>query len=116
LVVAVGIYLSLTAHFSENWGYLSLSPMVGSNILSLAFGLNLDAHSPSKHNGTSDLPQVLAADQCLQGRACYIDSLYITLAACVLALLLSLWAGWKDRRKLEVAALRSVSIVWEEED
>ncbi|KAI0771714.1 MFS general substrate transporter [Trametes elegans] len=31
-------------HFSENWGFVSLSPMLGGNIFSLAFGRNLDAH------------------------------------------------------------------------
>ncbi|KZV83279.1 MFS general substrate transporter [Exidia glandulosa HHB12029] len=33
-------------HFSQNWGFTSLSPFVGGNIFSLAFGRNLDAHAP----------------------------------------------------------------------
>ena len=33
------------AHFSENWGFVSLSPMLGGNVFSIAFGRNLDAHS-----------------------------------------------------------------------
>lgn len=33
-------------HFSENWGFLSLSPLLGGNLFSIAFGRNLDAHAP----------------------------------------------------------------------
>jgi hypothetical protein len=47
---------------------------------------------------------VLAAPECDEGRLCYVNSLYITVAACLLALGLSLWAGWRDRRKLRAAA------------
>ncbi|KAI0333452.1 MFS general substrate transporter [Cubamyces sp. BRFM 1775] len=43
-------------HFSENWGFVSLSPMLGGNIFSIAFGRNVDAHdpdaSPSSDNST----------------------------------------------------------------
>ncbi|KAI0666143.1 major facilitator superfamily domain-containing protein [Trametes maxima] len=52
-------------HFSENWGFVSLSPMLGGNVFSIAFGRNLDAHgtdddaSPAG-NGTS-LASVLTA-------------------------------------------------------
>jgi hypothetical protein len=34
-----------TAHFSENWGFLSLSPLFGGNAFSLAFGRDLDSHA-----------------------------------------------------------------------
>ena len=86
--------------------------MLGSNLLSLAFGMNLDAHSPSKSGDLSGVPS--SPGQCLAGRACYIDSLYITIAACSLALLLSIWAGWKDHRKLWVTVISPVEVVWEE--
>ncbi|KAG6873598.1 hypothetical protein C0995_013971 [Termitomyces sp. Mi166 len=33
------------AHFSENWGYLSIAPIVFGNIFAVVFGRNLDAHS-----------------------------------------------------------------------
>jgi len=46
----------------------------------------------------------LAAPGCSEGRLCYVDTLYITAAACALALGLSVWAGWRDKRKLSVAA------------
>jgi hypothetical protein len=92
---------------------MSLSPMVGSNIFSLAFGMNLDAHSPPRSNRTSLLPSAPSENQCLQGRACYIDSLYITIAACFLALFLSIWAGRKDRRKSSLKGLAPAEVVWE---
>lgn len=36
------------AHFSENWGFLSLSPLVGGNLFSIVFGRNLNAHEPGE--------------------------------------------------------------------
>lgn len=96
------------AHFSENWGFLSLSPMLGGNIFSIAFGRNLDAHSvtvtdtapPATLNSSLSSRNVGPSElQCLDGRNCYVASLYMTTAACCLALALSLWAGWKDQQK-----------------
>ncbi|KAI0078268.1 MFS general substrate transporter [Panus rudis PR-1116 ss-1] len=93
-------------HFSENWGFVSLSPMIGGNIFSIAFGANLDAHatppaSPEHTSLTSSLIQSRAGlpsdHQCLDGRVCYVDSLKLTIGACCLALILSVYAGWRDR-------------------
>ncbi|KIJ21223.1 hypothetical protein PAXINDRAFT_107124 [Paxillus involutus ATCC 200175] len=76
------------AHLSENWGYTSLAPFIGGNFFSLMFGRNLDAHAqlPSEH-------------QCFDGRECYVDSLKVTMVACVVSLGLSVWAGIRDRQK-----------------
>ncbi|KAI0655262.1 MFS general substrate transporter [Cubamyces menziesii] len=41
-------------HFSENWGFVSLSPMLGGNIFSIAFGRNVDAHDPDASPSSSD--------------------------------------------------------------
>lgn len=100
-------------HFSENWGFVSLAPMIGSNILSLAFGRNLDAHAPEaeiRANRTmalaatslasrADLP---SSHQCLDGRACYVDTIRLTIAACLVGLALSIYAGWRDRRRQRI--------------
>ncbi|KAI0301892.1 major facilitator superfamily domain-containing protein [Multifurca ochricompacta] len=77
------------AHFSENWGIISVFPVVGGNLFSLAFGHNLDAH---------ELPalQPASAHQCMAGRECYVRSLYLNLGACMVALGLSVWAGRRD--------------------
>jgi hypothetical protein len=103
--------------------------MVGGNIFSIAFGRNLDAHStstPATFNSTSNpiSPAVLRAEmasepQCLDGRACYVASLYITTAACCLSLLFSVWAGWMDRRKLATGTFRRkdvTEVIWEEDE
>lgn len=67
-------------HFSENWGYLSLSPMAAGNLFSLVFGRNLDAHeaSPSQLSGTF-LPEVSAEPRCGQGLECYVATIYLTI-------------------------------------
>ena len=79
-----------------------MAPVVASNIFSLAFGKNYDAHarvpptpspSPSPRGG---LPSELL---CYQGRECYVSSLRITTFACFVAIGLSLYAGWLDHRK-----------------
>ncbi|EJD32332.1 hypothetical protein AURDEDRAFT_132169 [Auricularia subglabra TFB-10046 SS5] len=129
-------------HFSQNWGFTSLSPLLGGNIFSLAFGRNLDAHAPhpdaatesvlaspasaallspplanvtrllegipiehagnkakrwllARAGGVSAKPD--ASHQCMQGNACYVASLHMTTAACVLALGLSVWAALRDQ-------------------
>jgi len=89
-------------HFSENWGIMSLAPVIGSNILSLAFGRILDAHSPSESDGelvhARDPPPPPHA-RCMEGRDCYVDSLKLTLSACLLALVLAMYAGFRDHHK-----------------
>ncbi|PIL36479.1 hypothetical protein GSI_00168 [Ganoderma sinense ZZ0214-1] len=117
------------AHFSENWGFVSLSPMLGGNVFSIAFGRNLDAHSddgPAANRTAPSLPSSLSSlsssissslsstlpktaigarggipdpHHCVVGRECYADSLKMTIAACCVALALGVYAGWKDYRR-----------------
>ena len=121
--------LDYTAHFSENWGYVSLAPMIGGNVFSIAFGRNLDAHAPSDTELQSRvLSSALAllgmrddkSHQCLQGSECYVDSLMLTIAACSLALFLGIYAGWKDfraiRRYISRGRAPAVEVVWEVTD
>jgi hypothetical protein len=75
-----------------------MSPMGGGYLFSLAFGRNLDAHAPHE-SGTPAPRGTSSAHQCLEGRACYVDSLRLTTIACAVAVVLSVWAGWRDRRK-----------------
>ena len=102
--------------------------MLGSNVFSIAFGRNLDAHAP--HNApTPSATAVRMADiarraglpsntQCLEGRACYRDSLKLTIGACCVALLLAMYSGWRDRRRQVRVALKvdDADVVWEEEE
>ncbi|KAF8580797.1 MFS general substrate transporter [Ramaria rubella] len=118
------------AHWSENWGFVSLAPLVGGNLFSLLFGRNLDAHVPgSTANSTfatatlsaaglhprAPIPSPEPGHQCLEGRLCYADTLAVTTAACVVALVLSLVAAWRDRRKVrDKYDSLPQEVIWEE--
>lgn len=114
-------FLIILAHFSENWGFLSLSPIGAANLFSLVFGRNLDAHDSSPHQAlNSALTDVYSAPQCLQGLSCYVDTIYLTIFATFLAILLSIWAGYRDR--LKIAASRKTrlagrsEVIWQDEE
>jgi hypothetical protein len=109
--------IPLLAHFSENLGFMSLSPLLGGNIFSIAFGRNLDAHTPMHSNITVSDPLPPSA-QCLEGQQCYVSSLHITVLACVLALIVSIWVGYRDRRKMTSKDMMRAGeeVIWEELD
>jgi hypothetical protein len=102
----------LLAHFSENLGYLFVSPIVAGNLFSLLFGRNLDAHrsSPS-HNNPPPLLHVYTAPQCLQGLNCYRNTIYLTMFATFLAILLSIWAGYRDWMKISMLRKTELDVV-----
>ena len=77
-----------TAHFSGNWGLVSTSPLVAGNIFSMIFGRIFDAHSSYNQHGM----------HCLEGERCYSTSLYVTILACLCALVLALVAVKRDKR------------------
>jgi len=90
------------SHFSENWGLVALSPLIGGNLFSMAFGKNLDQHA--SHPNETEPPPTTSPDttihaQCMDGRECYIWSLKLTTWACVLAFGLAVWAGYRDWKK-----------------
>ncbi|KAK7053757.1 NmrA domain-containing protein [Favolaschia claudopus] len=104
-------------HFSENWGYLSLSPLVGGNLFSIAFGRNLDAHEPGETTATVQATAARAANavahQCFEGRSCYVATLGLTTTACFIAILLSGISAWRERRKLMTASGTRPRLIWE---
>jgi hypothetical protein len=55
--------------------------------------------SMTRFSGTS-LPEVSAEPRCGQGLECYVATIYLTIGATFLSMLLSLWAGSRDRRKM----------------
>ncbi|KAG9095268.1 hypothetical protein FS749_010777 [Ceratobasidium sp. UAMH 11750] len=66
-------------HFSSNWGFVSLAPVVSGNIFNLMFGRNLDKHAakpqstmPPAFAHVRGLPSS-AELQCYDGKACYVD-------------------------------------------
>ncbi|KAI5887407.1 MFS general substrate transporter [Schizophyllum commune H4-8] len=83
-------------HFSENWGFISLAPMFAGNLFSLAFGRNLDREG---ERGAREAPAPVAAPDCVAGRSCYAATLHLTASCCFCALLLSVYAVWRDERK-----------------
>jgi hypothetical protein len=119
------------AHFSENWGFISLSPLLGGNAFSLAFGRDIDAHAaPAAPSAPAPAPSALlvraagalarrggaASDaQCLAGAACYAGSVRMTIGACALALALSVWAGVRDRRKAALVE-KEREVLWDAEE
>ena len=73
------------------------------------FGRNLDAHetdppSPALHAPPPIAVTLMAPPRCMLGRACYVDTFYVTIGACSLAVLLSFCACWQDKKKLRMAA------------
>ncbi|KAL1719424.1 major facilitator superfamily domain-containing protein [Schizophyllum commune] len=95
-------------HFSENWGFISLAPMFAGNLFSLAFGRNLDregergareAAGASFADASLTSPAPAAAPDCVAGRSCYVATLHLTAFCCFCALLLSVYAVWRDERK-----------------
>ncbi|KAF9062602.1 major facilitator superfamily domain-containing protein [Rhodocollybia butyracea] len=79
------------AHFSQTLGFLTVSPLIGGNVFSIPFGRNLDRHS------NAEIPTSVSLNVCLDGRLCYVDTLYLSIAGCVVAVFLSSWAAWRDR-------------------
>ncbi|KAG6917475.1 hypothetical protein DXG01_002452 [Tephrocybe rancida] len=82
-------------HFSENWGYLAASPIVAGNLFAMVFGHILDAHDKPLRKASLSTSVM---NTCTLGRECYRDALYLTMGACFLSLLLSIWAGWRDQK------------------
>lgn len=85
-----GVYPSLVAHtfgvhgMSQNWGVMTLAPVISGNIFNLIFGRIYDARSVVDDK-TGDR-------ECLEGKSCYEGAYYMTLAASVGALVLCLWS------------------------
>jgi len=88
-------------HFSENWGYMAISPIPSLNLLSFLFGRTLDAHAGRTVDDLFPTTTFLAygPPRCLQGRDCYVDAIYLTIGTSLLSSFLCFWAGYRDSRK-----------------
>ncbi|EJT68217.1 hypothetical protein GGTG_14203 [Gaeumannomyces tritici R3-111a-1] len=82
-----GVFPSIVAEsfgihgLSQNWGFLTLSPVVSGYVFNLFYGTAFDAHSVVGPDGERSCPS---------GLECYRAAYYVTLAACGLGLLVSL--------------------------
>jgi len=112
--------ICIVAHFSENWAYMCMSPMVAGNLFSLMFGRNLDAHDGVSNRPSTTPATVLSAPLCLSGLPCYVNTIYVTTAANFLAIVLSIWAGYRDRQKIASSQRRRLpprgEVIWEDEE
>lgn len=84
-----GVYPSIVAEtfgirgLSQNWGLLTMSPVISSNIFNIFYGKVYDSHSIKQPDGER---------LCLQGLECYRSAYWATLFACVAGTAITLWA------------------------
>ncbi|KAK2067792.1 hypothetical protein P8C59_001499 [Phyllachora maydis] len=82
-----GVFPSIVAEsfgihaLSQNWGYMTLSPIVTGNAFNIFYGAIFDSHSVEGPGG-----ELL----CLEGLECYREAYLMTLAACVVGLFITL--------------------------
>ncbi|KKA26073.1 hypothetical protein TD95_000350 [Thielaviopsis punctulata] len=83
-----GVYPSIVAEafgihgLSQNWGVMTLAPVVSGNIFNMFYGRVYDSHSTREDDGSN---------VCVEGVSCYADAYKMTLGACLLGLFLTGW-------------------------
>ncbi|KAL6235238.1 hypothetical protein BDW75DRAFT_251056 [Aspergillus navahoensis] len=96
-----GVFPSLTAHtfgingLSQNFGVMTMAPVLSGNIFNLFYGAVYDRHSIVDHNGDRD---------CLDGLSCYQSAYYMTFFSGVGGIAVCLWSIWRDGRRARVHA------------
>lgn len=87
-----GVYPSLVAHtfgvhgLSQNWGTMTLAPVISGNIFNILYGKIYDSHSIVE-NGHHE---------CLEGLQCYRAAYWVTFWSAVVAVGLCLWSIWHE--------------------
>ncbi len=82
-----GVFPSITAEafgihgLSQNWGFMTLSPVISGNIFNLFYGTVFDQHSIVEPTGERSCPD---------GLECYRAAYLVTLGACGLGLIVTL--------------------------
>ncbi|KAI1658437.1 MFS general substrate transporter [Daldinia decipiens] len=90
-----GVFPSIVAEsfgihgLSQNWGFMTLSPVISSNIFNLFYGSVFDAHSIIDKDGVRS---------CVDGLECYWAAYLVTLAACGLGFVVTLWVIWHQHK------------------
>ncbi|PSR81892.1 major facilitator superfamily domain-containing protein [Coniella lustricola] len=83
-----GVFPSIVAEsfgihgLSQNWGLMTMSPVVSGNIFNLFYGVVFDKHSVVGPTGERS---------CVEGLECYRSAYLATVAACALGFGLTLW-------------------------
>lgn len=90
-----GVYPSLVAHtfgvhgLSQNWGTMTMAPVISGNIFNLLYGRIYDGHSVVDDK-TGEM-------KCLQGKRCYAGAFRMTLVSSIGALVLTLYTIWYEK-------------------
>ena len=74
---------------SQNWGFMTLSPIIFGNIFNIFYGRVYDQHSRTDPSGHLE---------CLIGRLCYTDAYWLTFAASTAAMAMILGSIWHRQR------------------
>jgi MFS family permease len=83
-----GVFPSIIAEtfgirgLSQNWGFVTLAPIVSSNVFNIFYGQTYDSHSVKRPTGEM---------MCMEGLECYQSAYWMTFSACVVGLGVSLW-------------------------
>ncbi|KAL6354647.1 hypothetical protein LRP88_11991 [Fusarium phalaenopsidis] len=76
---------------SQNWGFLTMAPVISSNIFNIFYGKVYDSHSIVQPNGER---------VCLEGLDCYRSAYWVTLFACIAGSGITLWGIRHQHAKL----------------
>lgn len=68
---------------SQNWGCITLAPIIFGNVFNLVYGRIYDQHSTITPEGHHD---------CRDGRSCYNSAYWVTFGASLITVALSLWS------------------------
>lgn len=91
-----GVFPSIVAEsfgihgLSQNWGLMTMSPVLSGNIFNLFYGVVFDKHSIVSPDGERS---------CTEGLECYRSAYMVTVAACAIGFVLTLWVIHQQRRK-----------------
>ncbi|KAF8681109.1 MFS general substrate transporter [Rhizoctonia solani] len=110
------------SHFSGNWGFVSLAPVLSGNLFNLMFGRNLDNRATEPQPATTPSAGMLVRGLpsskellCYDGNACYTDSIRVSLFACFCALAISMFAAWRDKRRQKLEHSKA-GLLWTVEE
>lgn len=90
-----GVFPSVVAHtfgiagLSQNWGVMSLAPVLSGNIFNLLYGAIYDHHSIIGPQGQRD---------CSEGLYCYRAAYWLTLFSGLTGVSVALYCIWQERQ------------------
>ncbi|KAJ6256941.1 Ubiquitin-60S ribosomal protein [Drechslerella dactyloides] len=90
-----GVFPTITSEafglhgLSQNWGTMTLAPVIFGNITNLFYGRIYDSHTQQLDKGHYE---------CTEGLGCYQSAYLLTSLASVVAMAISLWDIWIHRR------------------